>query len=60
VRVDLGNVTVPGAMTMTWLEIDESEQGELLARTPEMITAWASDPAFVGFQSTAVVRATSP
>ena len=56
VRVDLGNTTVPGALTMTWIEVDEAEQGELVSRTTEMITAWASDPAFVGFQSTAIGR----
>lgn len=54
VRVDLGNLTVPGAITMTWIEVDEADRGELITRTTEMITAWASDPAFVGFQSTAV------
>lgn len=56
VRVDLGNTTVPGALTMTWIEVDEAEQGELISRTTEMITAWASDPAFVGFQSTSIGR----
>ncbi|MDQ1704864.1 MAG: hypothetical protein QOF18_1230 [Frankiaceae bacterium] len=51
-RVDLGNVTSPGALSMTWIEVDEADQSELQRRTTEIVTALASDPAFIGFQST--------
>jgi steroid delta-isomerase-like uncharacterized protein len=56
VRMDLGNTTLPGAMTFTWIDIDESEQGELLSRTTDILTALASEPSFIGFQSTTVGR----
>jgi LSD1 subclass zinc finger protein len=54
-RVDLGNTTTPGAISFTWIELnDQAELGELNDRTTEIITAFASDPAFIGFQSTSI------
>ena len=51
-RVDLGNTSTPGAVSFTWIELhDDSESGELIERTAEIVTAFASDPAFIGFQS---------
>jgi len=49
VRVDLGNTTVPGAISFTWIEADETS--EIQQRTQEIVTALASDPAFIGFRS---------
>jgi hypothetical protein len=51
-RVDLGNTGTPGALSMTWIEVDEADGPELQRRTTEIVTALASDPAFLGFQST--------
>ena len=48
-RVDLGNTTVPGAISFTWIEADEVS--EIQARTQEIVTALASDPAFIGFRA---------
>jgi len=48
-RVDLGNTTVPGAISFTWIEADEV--AEIQQRTQEIVTALASDPAFIGFRS---------
>lgn len=54
-RVDLGNTRQPGAISFTWIELnDASEAGELNVRTTEIITALASEPAFIGFQSLSV------
>lgn len=48
-RVDLGNTTTPGAISFTWIETDDV--AEVSARTQEIVTALASDPAFIGFRS---------
>lgn len=57
VRVDLGHLTRPGALSMTWIEVaDDAEQAELTARSTEVVTALASEPAFLGFQATQVSR----
>ena len=53
-RIDLGNLTRPGGLTMTWIDVAEDEQSELIARTTDIVTALASDPAFIGFQATTV------
>ena len=53
-RVDLGNVTQPGALTMTWIDVSEDEQSELIRRSTDIVTALASDPGFIGFQATTV------
>lgn len=55
-RLDLGHTAVPGALTFTWIDIDPEEQGELIGRTTEILTALASEPSFLGFQSTTVGR----
>ena len=49
VRVDLGNTTVPGALSFTWIETDNPTK--LQQDTQEIVTALASDPAFIGFRS---------
>ena len=51
-RVDLGNTSVPGAISFTWIDTDEL--GALQARTQDIVTALASDPAFIGFRSMSV------
>src|SRR3954453_16722109 len=54
-RVDLGNTTTPGAISFTWIELsDPGDLAELSDRTTESVTALASDPAFIGFQSLSV------
>src|SRR3954452_5853832 len=53
-RIDLGNVTQPGALTMTWIDVAEDEQAELIQRSTDIVTALASDPGFIGFQATTV------
>jgi steroid delta-isomerase-like uncharacterized protein len=54
IRVDLGNTMQPGALSMTWIDVDESEQPELVRRSTDIVTALASDPGFLGFQATTV------
>ena len=49
IRVDLGNTTVPGALSFTWIETDNP--AKLQQGTQEIVTALASDPAFIGFRS---------
>lgn len=57
VRADLGHLDVPGALSMTWIEVaDDAEQAELLQRSTEVVTALAGDPAFLGWQATIVGR----
>jgi predicted ester cyclase len=52
-RVDLGNMKTPGAISFTWIELDDpSEAGELNERTTAIITSLAGEPSFIGFQST--------
>jgi steroid delta-isomerase-like uncharacterized protein len=51
-RVDLGNTTLPGALSMTWIELrDISQLAELGDRTQDIITSLAADPSFIGFDS---------
>jgi predicted ester cyclase len=51
-RVDIGHTTVPGAISFTWIEADEV--AEIQARTQEIVTALASDPAFIGFRAASI------
>lgn len=51
-RVDLDNTTVPGAVSFTWIESDDVS--EIQKRTQDIITALASDPAFIGFRAASV------
>jgi len=48
-RVDLGNTAAPGAISFTWIETDDATK--LQQDTQEIVTALASDPAFIGFRS---------
>ena len=51
-RVDIGHTTVPGAISFTWIEAEEI--GEIQQRTQEIVTALASDPAFIGFRAASI------
>jgi steroid delta-isomerase-like uncharacterized protein len=52
-RLDLGNTTQPGALSMTWIDLDpDREVGELIERTRDILTALAGEPGFIAFQST--------
>jgi predicted ester cyclase len=51
-RVDLGNTTVPGAVSFTWIDTDDT--AELQRRTTEIVTALASEPAFIGFRAMSI------
>jgi len=55
-RVDLGNTTTPGALSMTWIDVDPDEQGELVERTQAILGALAAEPGFIAFQSTKIGR----
>lgn len=51
-RTDLGNTTVPGAITMTWIDVDsDEEQGEVGLRVSSIIEALSSEPGFIGWVS---------
>ena len=55
IRVDLGNTKLPGAISMTWIELnDPGELGELNDRTQQIVTGLASDPGFIAFQSSSI------
>ena len=50
VRTDLGIATVPGAITMTWIDVDsDQEQGEVAARAASIVEALASELGFIGW-----------
>jgi steroid delta-isomerase-like uncharacterized protein len=50
VRTDLGITTVPGAITMTWIDVDSvQEQDEVALRAKNVIEALASEPGFIGW-----------
>lgn len=49
-RVDIGHMTVPGAVSFTWIDVAPEETAELQQRSQEIVTALASDPAFIGFR----------
>ncbi|MDQ1747623.1 MAG: hypothetical protein QOD07_1886 [Frankiaceae bacterium] len=53
-RVDIGHLTPPGAISFTWIDVGPDEMGELQQRSQEIITALASDPAFIGFRGAAI------
>jgi len=53
-RVDVGHLTPPGAMSFTWIETSPEEYGELQQRSQEIVTALASDPAFIGFRAASI------
>jgi len=51
-RVDIGHTTVPGAISFTWIDADDV--AEIRNRTQEIVTALASDPAFIGFRAASI------
>lgn len=52
-RVDIGHLTPPGAISFTWIDVAPDEMDELQQRSQEIVTALASDPAFIGFRGAA-------
>lgn len=49
VRTDLGKTGVPGALTMTWIDVhDEGQQGEVQLRSAKVVEALAAEPGFLG------------
>ena len=56
-RIDLGRTSIPGGLSMTWIEVkDDAEQAELQERSRDIVTALASQPSFLGMQTTAIGR----
>ena len=53
-RVDIGHLTPPGAISFTWIDVAPEELGELQQRSQDVVTALASDPAFIGFRGAAI------
>lgn len=53
VRTDLGNTTVPGALSMTWIEVGSEEaMGEVQKRSESIIEGLAAEPGFIGWVGT--------
>ena len=51
-RTDLGNTTLPGAITMTWNQVDtDEEQNEVRLRGSSIVAALAAEAEFIGFRS---------
>lgn len=49
-RTDLGNTIVPGAITMTWIDVDSNQGwGEVRFRTASIVEALSSEPGFIGW-----------
>jgi steroid delta-isomerase-like uncharacterized protein len=49
-RTNLGNTTVPGAITMTWIDVDgDQESSEVGRRVLSIVEALASEPGFIGW-----------
>lgn len=53
-RVDIDRREVPGALTFTWIDLANGEDGELIGRSQEIVMALASEPGFLGFGATTV------
>jgi steroid delta-isomerase-like uncharacterized protein len=53
-RVDIDRREVPGAMTFTWIDLDDSEAGELIERSQQVVMSLAAEPGFLGFGATTV------
>jgi hypothetical protein len=52
-RTDLGNPTVPGALSMTWIEVDTpEEQFEVQGRSREVLQGLCAEPGFIGWIGT--------
>ena len=53
VRTDLGNTTVPGALSMTWIDVTSpEEEAEVQQRGEEILGALAAEPGFIGWLGT--------
>src|SRR2546423_10404706 len=51
-RTDLGNTTVPGALTMTWIDVDSDEESnEVGRRVSNIVESLSSEPGFIGWVS---------
>lgn len=49
-RTDLANTTVPGAITMTWIDVDSDEESaEVGLRSSSIVEALSSEPGFIGW-----------
>jgi predicted ester cyclase len=48
-RTDLANVTVPGALTMTWIDDRDEEGSEVGLRVMSIIEELSSEPGFIGW-----------
>ena len=52
-RTDLENTTVPGALTMTWIDVDnDQEEAEVQLRGTNIVEALSSEPGFIGWVGT--------
>lgn len=50
VRTDLGNTAVPGALSMTWIEVgSEQDEFEVRGRTRAVVEGLAAEPGFIGW-----------
>ncbi|MBV8993861.1 MAG: nuclear transport factor 2 family protein [Pseudonocardiales bacterium] len=48
-RTDLGITTVPGALTMTWIDVDNDEESnEVGQRVNNIVESLSSEPGFIG------------
>jgi hypothetical protein len=48
-RTDLGNITMPGAITLTWIQLDtDDEQAEVGPGVSSIVAALAAEPGFIG------------
>jgi steroid delta-isomerase-like uncharacterized protein len=49
-RTDLGNTVVPGALSLTWIDVgSEQEQLDVQRRTAEVLRGLAAEPGFIGW-----------
>ncbi|MBC3192909.1 nuclear transport factor 2 family protein [Pseudonocardia sp. C8] len=57
VRTDLGNPTVPGALSMTWTDVgSDAEQEEVQIRSRQIVQEVAAEPGFIAWLGTASGR----
>lgn len=53
VRTDLGNTAVPGALSMTWIEVgSEQDMFEVQGRSKAVVEGLAAEPGFIGWVGT--------
>jgi predicted ester cyclase len=54
-RLDLDHRAAPGALTLTWIDLEGAqEQGQLIARSTDIVMSLAGEPGFLGFSSTTI------